>query len=360
MQSVEYMKIAAAMDDINKNFGRSFDTIRDLKLTGRLDYLYLHNGIHNNFEIVLRDFLDKLYTDSFNIYPHTRKISLYNYNNLIDCYNHYSYDLGAYFNNNLILTPQNNKIWLVFSRFIKAACMKYGIEPYASMTEDQLGYRVGSFLDLNCGISTTLHRDGNHNEFEVNVIGHPIIDKEKYKKYDVCKNKSIPFNRMDIDEAKKFMSVDAERRVFEEYNKRIERCGQSYWIAKFFGDGYGYDILNYDYVNYRENLIEVKSSTENEYFDLTENEFIVMTYTENITNTDYYVYKFFYKGNINNFTCKSYKYDKQRHMLVDTTDPSIVCEIEEGEKINDAGNRVKVYRCTPKKLENIKTLINKM
>ena len=219
-------------------------------------------------------------------------------------------------------------------------------------------YKTGLYVkDTITGVGTLTYIDPGTMMY--GALGHAIIDKEMYIKYDACKNKSIPFNRMDIDEAKKFMSVDAERRVFEEYNKRIERCGQSYWIAKFFGDGYGYDILNYDYVNCRENLIEVKSSTENEYFDLTENEFIVMTYTENITNTDYYVYKFFYKGNIDNFTCKSYKYDKQRHMLVDTTDPSIVCEIE-GEKINDAGNRIKFYRCTPKKLENIKTLINKM
>lgn len=358
MKSAEYMNIITVMDYINKEFGRSYASIKDLKLTGRLDYIYSTRDVDRNFEIILRDFLDKLDAVGFNQYPFTRQISLYNFNDLIECYNRYYYDLGAYLNKNIILTPQNNKIWLSFPRFIKAACIKYNIEPYASMTEEALHYKVGGYLKLNAGISTTMHADGTHDEYEVSVEGYTKRFHNKYIKYNEYKKNNLPFSYMTDDESIEFMSVDAEKRSFDYFNS--QQYGQTYWVANVFGDGYGYDIMFYNPNGGEENLIEVKSSRRNEYFDLSENEFNIMMTTERLSNSNYYIMKYLYGRSVNECTCKSYKYDKQRHMLVDASDPSIVCEIEKCEKKDEHDNIVTYYRCTPKKLENIKTLINKM
>ena len=55
----------------------------------------------------------------------------------------------------------------------------------------------------------------------------------------------------------------------------LEKNQSTAWVAKDFGDGYGFDIYSFDTNLWKEKLIEVKSGFT-DYFSLSENEVNVM------------------------------------------------------------------------------------
>ena len=348
MESLEFKKICEAMYKLYEKYDSSYEKIIELKASGVLDDYFLENEISQNFKKILRDFLDKLSDPRYNNHHFTRKIILYNDNKLIDCFMRFKYGLSAYFNENKNLTPENHKAWLLFPRFIKEACKKYNIEPYASMDENEILNIIKPFVDLEIGYNPNKRSDRDHGEFEIQVIPHRVIDPKKYEEYDESTTKTTPFRYLGFDQATKYMSIDAEERVYS-MGYYLNR-GSFLWVAKYIGDGYGFDVLN---INPREErLIEVKSSKRNDYFDLTDNEYNVMVSTNNYPNSYYYVYKFLYGDNIEDFEAKLYVYDKKNNALVDIYDKDNVCEIECVQTDKEV-----FYRCTPKKLQKAKTLI---
>ena len=85
------------------------------------------------------------------------------------------------------------------------------------------------------------------------------------------------------------------------------------WVSRYYGDGYGFDILSYDYSQNKEKLIEVKSGLS-ENFVLTENELNVMLKCH-LNNADYYIYKYYYDTNDKLIHKKILKYEPRQDKL---------------------------------------------
>lgn len=76
-----------------------------------------------------------------------------------------------------------------------------------------------------------------------------------------------------------------------EYFEYLKLLPNTYHVAKDYGDGFGYDIYSYDEKNEKEQLIEVKTTTnpDKELFSLNDNEYKTMVDSLDNPNAEYYV-----------------------------------------------------------------------
>ena len=321
-----YSKICLAIREINngkRDFYFSRRLIKNLKAKGELNNLFDEKEITKNFEELLREFLTVLENPNLKNYKYFRKFWLYNKNNFTLCCKKYDYELGAYFsdNNEIDINENfNNFPWL-----FKKACSKFEIEPYASMSEEELTIFLNDYLDL-------ADKD----------LMHPNLSRSSNSGYKSFSDRTAMYH-----------SKNVEKAIYNSIKK------DKAWLVSRNGDGYGYDIIVYKKKEHKERLIEVKSSLNDDSFRLSRLEHKLMFESSNLPNTEYLICKY-------NETTKKffvYKYDKEQNILVDIKDKNHICSIEgymdyERESRTPSKPRIK-FMCTPKYLDNKKSLLLK-
>ena len=346
-KSQEFNHISSFFRKLNENGGTSYSRIRDLAITGALDYLFETNGIEKDFKTIL-DKLILVLNDSLEGLPYSRKFLANSYNDFTSVFSIYGYSFGAYLNKNILLFPENNKLFFRFPLFFKSACQKYNIEPYASMDEKQIKEKLSKYIDISCYDNPNSRADRDKPEYEEIPSLYLTLYHDKYDDYYNNNIKDIKdFSTMDDEEFTKYMSIAAEEDMYNNFCKINDK--NIFWVAQYV-DSFGCDILSFDNVNQKEKLVEVKSSFKYDYFDLTTTEYETMTQSIYSPNTQYYVSKYFYNRTsmlpekVNHFI-----YDKNTQLLIDMNDPNYGCQIND--YIDNKG-KLK-YRCNRCKVEDI-------
>lgn len=243
------------------------------ELDGYLNYLlYIDNNFHYYKELILEKVLQP------------------------DLYWNSQYLLCLYCNNPLIYR-ENHKL-------IKHLIEKINIRRFTGIPEELLLEILKQYYLYN-----EKHPDLNLNK-DVSEIKLRYLPSKEYQKI------AGKFNPNYIDEAyDENFYIWYEELVFMIECQRLQKNNaHPVFVSRDCGDGYGYDILSYDYNTRKEQLIEVKA-WESEKFILTKNEYQVMKKCHQY-NAEYYVYK--YLRGINNNYCKVLKYDPLTEGLVDT------------------------------------------
>ena len=323
------------MDYINKNGGRSHDRINELMNSKELHKLIEDNSINIDFKYIFFEFINILDNPSLNRYPFTRKIELYK-NDLFYCFNRYSYEFSAYFND---LSSYRN-----FPLFVQSAARKYGIEKYANMNINDLDMLLDNYVDMN------KRYNPNNNVNEAMVIIKSFDNMNKYDNYEK-KKRMNKLNLKDIDD----FYIFAEENTCIIENNQLHN--NSLWVSKYYGDGYGFDVISYDSINYRERLIEVKSGTSNN-FTITKNEYNIMRKASTFETCDYLVYKFT-RGLIHDdINHTVYRYDKDNDILVDINDCSNICRLNYIEYDDVEKGHVQEYYVVNERSDSIKRILS--
>ena len=316
-----YKEVKELMDYINDNGGRSYCRIDELKETKELDKLIEQNNLHEKLKNEIELFIKTLYDPYLDMCPLTRKIYLYR-SSIIDIFALYSYEIGSYFND-----PES---YHIMHRFIKAGIKKNNIKVENtdfSDLEDRLNY----FLDTATGITP------NRKRKEQNIIVKVKLNEEKYKKYENINN----INYYDKDMFFIWSETDTYNKEKEQLKQYSQFELKPIWVSKTDGDGFGFDILSYDYINQKEKAIEVKSGKEKE-FTLTENEYnTIQKLKQNVyyNHVDYYVYKYTYDIIKDKETIDIYKYDFQKDVLININTNEIVTLTQQRDEEGKIGYR---------------------
>ena len=325
-----FQRLEELMDYFNKNGGRSFERINELKNTSALDIAIETNNLHTYIKNVILDFINILDDPSLEKYPYTKKIKIYNLE-LFKLFNMYGYELSAYFN--------NTKAYRNFPLFIQSAANKFGIKKYADMPIDELDKLLNQYVDLVHQININTHR------YEVLVMLRYFDNKDKYNKYEDKKMK----NKLDLNDIDDLFIASEDHTYILENSLLYNTNTRASWVARYFGDGYGYDILSYDRDTLKEKLIEVKSGYGNN-FKLTKNEHKTMVEANNNDNCEYYIYKYTRNAINNNIYLTIYKYDKEKDLLVDINNPNNVCLLTPNQYFTDDHGRVVEFYATNENL----------
>lgn len=111
------------------------------------------------------------------------------------------------------------------------------------------------------------------------------------------------------------------------YNWLKTQSGKTTFVAKEYGNGFGYDILYNDPVNQKEYLVEVKSTTNSlerdSYFSLTDNEVRVLNDTLTLPKSEFIIERVYI--DLNQKENKNHKhyalyYDKDNKCFINNTD----------------------------------------
>lgn len=317
-----YSSICMAIRQLNGNQDRDFDKSRklmkDLKASGQLDFFFDKYNVPENFGQILDGFINIMEKPKLKDYKYYRKYCLYNFSAFTKCFIKYYYEFGVYFSDNKEITHEEEKSYSNFPLFFKKACIRYGKEPYASMDEDELRIFLNDYLDISGTrlISPNFNRSANAPNYVRNA---------KVEVYNLFQG-----------------------------NK---------WLAAHYGDGYGYDILRLVKKDNKEILIQVKSCMDDDSFRLSRYEHKVMVEASNLPNSEYLIYKYNYThSKVTNRDVPNslyiYRFDKERHVLVDINDENHICEIQgymdyEREGRNSKWPRIR-FKCIPKYLNKKK------
>ena len=198
----------------------------------------------------------------------------------------YSGNLNSYRNLPLILRQLINKL---------------DINEYKSFSDKELVSKIYQTYDIKDGY------DERHGHNMCEIIYKPISNK--YDKYPIDYNYSNT-NKNDKDE----FSIWAEHDAYKKEVNSLKQYDNVIWVARDYGDGYGFDVLSRDLTTDKEKLIEVKSG-KGDGFCLTENEYKVM-HNCSFKNADYYIYKYTLQLD-NSVTFNIFKYNPELDMLID-------------------------------------------
>jgi len=292
-----YKEVKELMDYINDNGGRSYCRIDELKETKELDKLIEQNNIHEKLKNEIELFIKTLYDPYLDMCPLTRKIYLYR-SSIIEIFGLYSYEIGSYFDD-----PES---YHILHRFLKSGIKKYNITLNINLND--LEERLNYFLDTTTGINPNRKRE------EQNIKGQVKLNEENYKKYENINN--INYNNKDMffvwSETDTYNKEKQQLKQYQEFELK------PIWVSKTDGDGFGFDILSYDFINQKEKAIEVKSG-KNKEFTLSEPEYnTIQKLKQNVyyNHVDYYVYKYTYDETIGKEIIDIYKYDFEKDILI--------------------------------------------
>ena len=285
--------------------------IKKLKSTGELNAYFDRHDISEKLESLFRGFIDMMNKKELQPYKYYRKYCLSGFNDFTRCYKKYEYEFGAYLNEDNEITEADSKSFRDFPLMFKKLCVRYGIEPYASMTSDELHIFLQDYVD-------TADRQL--------VIPAPP-------------NR----NRSDLSE-------ELIQYTYEKFNKNKAK------IVTQFGDGYGFEIINRDKTKKKETLVTVKTGYSDNTFDLTRLEYKVMRDAASLPNTSYLIcsYNCTTKwGEIRVNEHHVYRYDIKNNILVDVKDPSSICILEPYFDYAREGRYAKIprvkFKCIPQK-----------
>lgn len=209
-----------------------------------------------------------------------------------------------------------------FPLTIKNIIDKLNIEKYKDQSLDDITNRV-----LKYHRCYKWNNNPNYGHTTIDVYANNKIDSDKYKLFDSTINLNDLIN-FDYDNVpSRFVSWENHCNLFilSEYLQFLEEAsilskhkinneGNLFYVAKAYGDGFGFDILSINPNTGKEKLVEVKSGSGSS-FTLTNNEYNVMKNCH-LNDAEYYIY--FYKLNEydNKLTVEEYFYDPTIDKLV--------------------------------------------
>ena len=292
-----YSELSAIRDTINSNHEYSYEYLCELKENNTLDSMFESHNIASLFRKEFLDFISIFENPNYEYHEYLRKIHL-NESSFLNSYGSFGYLLS------LFLNDKNS--YRTFPLFFKEAVDYFNIEKYSNITLEEIDRFLNKYLDLDYNYSYKYERE------LCDVIGKVPGMFTTYSKYDYkLNNKQLPINCMDKEEF--FVYSEYEAYARELYNLNSYHVSDAEqlvrWVARYDGDGYGYDVLSYDIFENKEKLIEVKSGVGSG-FDLTRIEYKTLLSTINNKNSDYYIYRYFYDISTKFITLSMLKFDK--------------------------------------------------
>lgn len=346
--SENYNKINKTMDKINSVYGdRSYESIDKLTASGELNKIIIENGADEAFKNILVGFFDIIKSSKLVRYPYRRKIELYTRCELLRCFCRYGYEFSNFFG--------DVNAFISFPLFIKIACEYYNINHIASMSLEELDYFLSNEIDMAHTINQNI-RVGREDKSRVIInkygeeqtVGEyeimPVIHKKENKILYDTYEKNIPF------EPSLEIPIKAEHLTYYYLGK-----GETIWVAKDCGDGYGYDVINVDKSRKKETLAETKTTHNSENFKLTRVEHKVMLESADCPHTIYKIFKFNLDTNNRIISFRVYVYDKDNNVLIDTLDDTNICNIVP--RIDENFNKVE-FVCVYQKIKKPKKETN--
>ena len=245
----------------------------------------------------------------------------------VGTFRRYDYEIASYIN--------NKDAYRHFPKYVMSC-----IEKFIINADKDIMSRLNEFIDMS------VKYDTDKREL-CEIMPRFANNCSDMSKYD-SKIKNHNFNLIDKDEFAVWSELTA-------YNAETSRFGQkTIWVSKEHGDGYGYDILCYDPLNNKEKMVEVKSGHYDN-FSLTLNEYKTMIKTEKYPTSDYYIYRYFRDGITGAITLKILRYDKENHVLRNTTNFDEVYYTSPNMYFDNKGKRV-IEFCIEKEEDYMKSL----
>ena len=314
-------RIINSMNELNSVYGnRSYESIDKLKESGKLKEIIEKNNGDYGFRNLLINFFERMGEPSMVDYPYSKKIILYNFNDLLEVYRLYAYELGKLFDCDDAIVS--------FPSFMVAACKYYGFHPFAEFSVKEMDKLLTDFIDMKHEINLnprvgredkgmTIHRGTeviNAGEWEALPVMHYHVDSSKYDEYE----------KHTLTDPSQKLGVEAEAISLSCFKK-----GDTLWVSRQFGDGYGFDILNLNktFGHKKETLIEVKARFNSEDFTLSRVEHKVMVESDPLKHTDYFIHKYNMGSDGRFISFRMYKYDKENNVLYDVNNPYNICRI---------------------------------
>ena len=307
----EYVKKVA--DTINNTkdefgyFGYSYNRLDRMNKSKELEKYFDFDYIESIIKPALIEFLDILFDYGGDIRNEHRKLYLEKTKFVEDC---------LFIDLNYILSIHYNdiKAYRELPEYIKMLIEKYKLTKYMNLSYDDIFMRLVDSLDMIKDYDKKWDKD----EIKINL--KPIINADKYKTY----NEKVKKQKVDHNNQDEFFIWAEYQTYINEYNN-LKSIGcnpdlEVKWVAKNNGDGYGYDILSYDYITNKEKLIEVKSGFSKDII-LTEGEMIKAYRSIQNPNYDYYVYKYYYDYSSEQIKTLRLKYDKENLVFKNIDDP---------------------------------------
>lgn len=313
-------RVMYVMDYINSNGGRSHNRINEMYASGELEKVFNHFNLDDIIRNELLLFVRLIFDKNIEYYPATKSLYLYN-TDILKIFDYYSYEVGTRFD--------DSDSYHRLPRFIKSGLLKYGIV----CDFNELDKRIYKYLDINTKY------DLNRNREEQDIL---LKQKQSYIDYNYYLD-MIKSGKFTLNDRNTFF-IFSELFTFNNETSLLD--GSEFhplWVAKDYGDGYGYDILSYDKSNNREKAIEVKS-TRVDSFSLTKNEYNALKRFKDYKYVDYFIYQYDYNKGVSR-----YQYDYSNDVLRNIGTNDIV-ELEE-DIIHDEVKRCDVNVYKPKVLK---------
>lgn len=298
-----YSKLNELYEKLNSTIGFSFDVQNNLKETNELYSLFKE---YNVIELLYNDiceFINIMNSNDYNIYSSLRKIHLHE-SDLVKVYSQYSYLFGLFFD--------NKECYRNFSVFFKECVDYFKIDKYFNLPLDEVRKILNRYVDIS------MEYNISKNRFYDLLMNKSTLNTDKYNNYLNSLSSKKTVNPNDSDEFFVYSENDAYLKECNTALKFSDIDPNRFvnWVSRYHGDGYGYDILSYDFLNNKEKLIEVKSGLY-EIIYLSRVEYKTMLDTQNKPNSDYYIYRYYYDLSYLKIRFNCLKYDKINNVFVD-------------------------------------------
>ena len=284
-------KIVAKLDEIGINSYADYEKLNENNV---LDFYLKNSGFEEPLKREITLFLKNLYNQ--NIPPTYKKILLDSYLKNIDIYAQKL--ISMYY--------KNDKAYRNLPIFIKMLIDNLNIVEFKQLTEDDLYNKLKECLDIK-EWRKNYNQGGNDTIEVVRKFINPKYEENQQRYLN-----PIP-NYLDKDE----FYIWGEYQILknEEVKPNDLSSYPPLWVAKDFGDGYGFDIISYNRTTKREALIEVKTGLSRDTI-LSANEYNVMRNCH-LYNADYYIVKYYYDQKNRELSRSIFKYIQQFDALID-------------------------------------------
>jgi len=305
MDSVSYQKLEIIQEEINNQFGFSYNTLNNLKENGYLDKILELYDIPYCLKNELISFFNMLDNPDLNNFPYLRKILLHE-SDFVKIFRDFGYIISLYLN--------NQNCYRVFPLFLKEMIDKFEIDYYKDLP-------IEDILNKRMDLKYSYNRNEERNLVEISPKSRNIYTD--YSKYE----EKIRMNTLNIYDLTEFFIWAENYSYILEYNelKKYPEYNTDCivrWISKYHGDGYGFDILSYDPILKKQKLIEVKSG-KSDLIELSRNELKIL-YEAVENNCDYYIYRYYFNVKTQNLEFYKLKYDAVQEKFIDINNPNNV------------------------------------
>lgn len=202
-------------------------------------------------------------------------------------------------------------------------CKWFCNELHPGEIPNELFDRVIKYAEKNNTIMTSgwnYYKSWNDEYSDLKLLSVGLITKELNDRKPVIEDALSRQGKPSDDYAIKEYLLSEKKGIVGEYfifEKLKKYKGKTTFVAKEYGNGFGYDILYEDAVMDKEWLVEVKATTNtittDTYFTLTDNEKKVLEDTLTLENTGYVVERVFIDLDRNQCMNVPLYYDKDNH-----------------------------------------------